>query len=63
MSEKISSNLKNEEDEGAIILVLTPEEYEMFRVSCVDLLDYYETGRGRAKKIKKVLEKLEEAKK
>jgi len=64
MAEKIIPGAKSQtnDNNGNIIIVLTPEEYEVFRNACLDLLDYYEMGRGRARKIKKILEKLEEAK-
>lgn len=64
MAEKIIPGAKNQinDNDGNIIIVLTPEEYEVFRNACLDLLDYHEMARGRARKIKKILEKLEEAK-
>lgn len=64
MAEKIIPGAGNKTDNnnGNIIIVLTPEEYEVFRNACLDLLDYHEIARGRASKIKKILEKLEEAK-
>ncbi len=65
MAEKIvpGTGNKTNNNNGNIIIVLTPEEYEVFRNACLDLLDYHEMARGRAKKIKKILEKLEEANK
>lgn len=65
MAEKIIPGAENKTDDnnGNIILVLTPEEYEVFRNACLDLLDYHEIARGRARKIKRILEKLEEANK
>ena len=64
MAEKIipGTGNKTNDNNGNIIIVLTSEEYEVFRNACLDLLDYHEMARGRAKKIKKILEKLEEAK-
>lgn len=64
MAEKIIPGAKNQinDNDGNIIIVLTPEEYEVFRNACLDLLDYHEMARSRARKIKKILEKLEEAK-
>lgn len=64
MAEKIipGTGSKTNGNNGNIIIVLNPEEYETFRSACLDLLDYYEMARGRARKIKKILEKLEEAK-
>jgi hypothetical protein len=64
MAEKIIPGTGNKKDNnnGNIIIILTPEEYEVFRNACLDLLDYHEMARGRARKIKKILEKLEEAK-
>lgn len=63
MAEKIipGARSKTNDNNGNIIIVLTPEEYEVFRNACLDLLDYHEMARGRARKIKKILEKLEEA--
>lgn len=65
MAEKIipGAGNKTNNNNGNIIIVLTPEEYEVFRNVCLDLLDYHEMARGRARKIKKILEKLEEARK
>jgi len=65
MAEKIIPGAGNKKDNnnGNIIIILTPEEYEVFRNACLDLLDYHEMAKGRARKIKKILEKLEEAKK
>lgn len=64
MAEKIIPGTKNQtnNNNGNIIIVLTAEEYEVFRNACLDLLDYHEMARGRARKIKKILEKLEETK-
>jgi len=64
MAEKIipGAGNKTNNNNGNIIIVLTPEEYEVFRNACLDLLDYHEIARGRARKIKRILEKLEEAK-
>ncbi len=62
MAEKIITEVGNN-NEGSITIILTIEEFEIFRDACLNLLDYYEMARGRAKKIKKILEKLEEAKK
>jgi len=65
MVEKIIPGAKSQinDNNGNIIIVLTAEEYEVFRNACLDLLDYHEMAKGRARKIKKILEKLEEAKK
>ena len=65
MAEKIipGAGSKRNDNNGNIIIILTPEEYEVFRNACLDLLDYHEMARGRARKIKKILEKLEEARK
>ncbi|MBA7510904.1 hypothetical protein ES705_02893 [subsurface metagenome] len=62
MAEKIITEVGNN-NEGSITIILTIEEFEIFRDACLNLLDYYEMARGRAKKIKKILEKLEESKK
>ena len=62
MAEKIIIEI-GDNNEGVITIILTIEEFQIFRDACLGLLDYYEMGRGRAKKIKKILEKLEEAKK
>lgn len=61
MAEKIITEVGNN-NEGSITIILTVEEFEIFRDACLSLLDYYEMSRGRARKIKKILEKLEEAK-
>ncbi|MBA7581510.1 hypothetical protein ES708_23415 [subsurface metagenome] len=55
MAEKI-----NPED-GNIIIVLTSEEYETLRKGCIDLLEYYELSKSRATKVRRILDKLEEA--
>ena len=62
MAKKIITEV-GDDNEGSIVLVLTIEEFEIFRDACLNLLDYYEMGKSRAKKIKRILEKLEEAKK
>ena len=62
MAEKIITEVGNN-NEGSITIILTIEEFEIFRDACLNLLDYYEMARGRSRKIKKILEKLEEAKK
>ena len=64
MAEKIIPGAKGQTDNnnGNIIIVLTPEEYEVFRNAFLDLFDYHEMARGMARKIKKILEKLKEAK-
>lgn len=62
MAEKIITEVGNN-NEGAITIILTVEEFEIFRDACLNLLDYYEMARGRTRKIKKILDKLEEAKK
>ena len=62
MSEKILTEI-GDNNESSIVLVLTVEEFEIFRDACLNLLDYYEIGRSKAKKIKRILEKLEDAKK
>ena len=61
MAEKIITEVGNN-NEGSITIILTIEEFQIFRDACLGLLDYYEMARSRAKKIKKILEKLEEAK-
>lgn len=60
MAEKIITEIGNN-GEGSVTIILTIEELEIFRDACLNLLDYYEMGRGRAKKIKRILEKLEKA--
>lgn len=62
MAEKIITEVGNN-NEGSITIILTIEEFEIFRDACLNLLDYYEMARGRSRKIKKILEKLEEARK
>ncbi len=63
MAEKIIPGAKSQTDNnGNIIIVLTSVEYEIFRKTCLDLLDYYEIGRKRAKIINNILIKLEEVK-
>jgi len=64
MAEKIipGAGSKTNGNNGNIIIVLTPVEYEIFKKTCLDLLDYYEIGRKRAKIINNILNKLEEAK-
>lgn len=62
MAEKIITEVGNN-NEGSITIILTVEEFEIFRDACLSLLDYYEMARGRGRKIKKILEKLEEIKK
>ena len=46
---------------GNIIIVLTSEEFEIFKNACLELLNFYELGKRKALKIKKILDKLEEA--
>jgi len=55
MAEKIS------QDNGNVVIILTPEEYETLRKGCMDLLEYYELSRSRAIKVRNILNKLEEA--
>lgn len=64
MAEKIIPGAKSQinDNNGSIIIILTPVEYEIFKKTCLDLLDYYEIGRKRAKIINNILIKLEEAK-
>ena len=61
MAEKVITDIGNNA-EGTVVLILTTEEYEIFRDACLNLLDYYEIGRSKARKIKRILEKLEESK-
>lgn len=65
MAEKIIPGTKSQtnNNNGNIIIILTSVEYEIFKKTCLDLLDYYEIGRKRAKIINNILIKLEEAKK
>jgi len=42
-----------------IALILTIEEYELFKGACMELLGYYELNRRKAKKVISILEKLE----
>jgi len=60
MAEKIITEVGNN-NEGFITIILTVEEFEIFRDACLSLLDYHEMAKARAKKIKRILEKLEEA--
>jgi len=53
MAEKIIS------DEENIVIILTPEEYEIFRSECLNLLNHYEIEKAKMEKIKKILGKLE----
>lgn len=61
MAKKIITDV-GDNAEGSVVLILTVEEYEIFRDACLNLLDYYEIGRGKARKIKRILEKLEGSK-
>lgn len=56
MTEKIISD-------GNIVLVLTSEEYEIFKSGCVELLNFYELSKNKINKIKSILDKLTEANK
>ncbi len=42
-----------------VALILTIEEYELFKNACMELLDYYELNKRKAKKVVRILEKLE----
>lgn len=42
-----------------VALILSIEEYELFKSACMELLDYYELNRRKIKKVIKILEKLE----
>lgn len=55
MAEKINPG------DGNIVIILTPEEYETLRKGCMDLLEYYELSKSRATKVRRILDKLEEA--
>lgn len=60
MAEKVITDV-GDDSEGSVVLVLTVEEYEMFKNACLGLLDYYEINRRRAKKVVRILEKLEKS--
>ena len=63
MAEKIipGAGSKTDDNNGNIIIVLTSEEFEIFKSSCLELLNFYELGKRKALKIKRILDKLEEA--
>jgi len=61
MAEKVITEVGNN-SEGSVVLVLTVEEYELFKNACLELLDYYEINRRKAKKVVRILEKLEKSK-
>lgn len=42
-----------------IALILTIEEYELFKNACMELLNYYELNKRKIKKVINILEKLE----
>lgn len=63
MPEKINLNLDNEDNaKNSIIVILTVEEYELFKSACLELLDFYELNRRKIKKVTRILEKLESGK-
>ena len=60
MAEKIIPSVSRN-DNGSIVIVLTSEEYEILRNACLELIEFYESGKRRSLKIKRILDKLEEA--
>lgn len=63
MPKKINLNLNNEDNaENSVVVILTVEEYELFKSACLELLDFYELNRRKAKKVIRILEKLERGK-
>ena len=63
MAEKIFSDVGDSTSEGSIVLVLTVEEFELFRDACLELLNFYEINRRKTKKVVRILEKLEDNRK
>ena len=63
MAEKIFSDIGDSTSEGSIVLVLTVEEFELFRDACLELLNFYEINRRKTKKVVRILEKLEDNRK
>lgn len=61
MAEKIITDV-GDNSEGSIVLILTIEEYELFRITCLELLDYYGLNKRKIKKVIRILEKLEKGK-
>lgn len=60
MAERVITEVGNNA-EGTVVLILTIEEYELFKNACLELLDYYEVNRRKAKKVVRILEKLEKS--
>lgn len=60
MAEKVITNV-GDNAEGSVVLILTIEEYELFKNACLELLDFYEINRRKAKKVVRILEKLDES--
>lgn len=60
MAEKVTTDI-GDNTEGSVVLVLTLEEYGLFKNACLELLDYYEINRRKAKKVVRILEKLEKS--
>jgi len=58
MAKKVITEV-GDNSEGSMVLVLTVEEFNIFRDACMELLDYYELNRRKAKKVVRILEKLE----
>jgi len=63
MAEKIFSDVGDGTSEGSVVLVLTVEEFELFRDACLELLNFYEINRRKTKKVVRILEKLEDNRK
>jgi len=63
MAEKIFSDIGDSTSEGSVVLVLTVEEFELFRDACLELLNFYEINRRKTKKVVRILEKLEDNRK
>lgn len=60
MAEKVITDV-GDNAEGSVVLILTIEEYELFKNACLELLDFYEINRRKAKKVVRILEKLDES--
>lgn len=60
MAEKVTTDV-GDNLEGTVVLILTIEEYELFKNACLELLDFYEINRRKAQKVVRILEKLEKS--